>query len=82
MHFPATSVAPVSIVASHVCYPSFQLDISARRLCWGGAAARGGRALAGKDADRAYKRRSIGDEQESDWMLADVFNPIPCNTLV
>ena len=37
-------------------------------MCWGGAAARGCRSPAGRDADRAYKRRSIGDEQESDWM--------------
>ena len=80
MHFPATfSVAPGSIVASHVCHPSFQSDISARRWCWSGAVARGGRALVERDADRTYKQRSIDDERESARMLAGVFNPAHAN---
>ena len=69
------SVAPGSIVPSHVCHPSFQSDISARRWCWGGAAARGCRAPAEKDADRAAcKWRSTTDERENNRMLAAVFN--------
>ena len=74
MHFPATfSVAPGSIVASHVCHPSFQSDISAHRLCWGGEVARGGRALAGKDADRAHEWKGIGGQGGSDAMWTGVF---------
>ena len=75
MHFPATfPVAPVSIVPSHVCHPSFQSDISARRLCWGGEVARGGRAPAGKDADRAHEWKGISGQGGSDTMWTGVFS--------
>ena len=78
---PATFlVALASVFTFSIYSPSFQLGTSARFLPRRGAVARARRASAARNADRAGKRRSVGDERESDWTLAGVFNPIPFHT--
>ena len=66
--FPATFlVALASVITSSVCYPQFQLDVSARRWCWGDVVARARRAPAERDADRAAcERRSTRDKRTRD----------------
>ena len=79
--FPATFlVALASVFTSSVCHPLYRLDIPARCLCWGSAAARFRRAPVGRNADKGEKWRGIEGQRENNWMLADVFNLMPRKT--
>ena len=77
--FPATfPVAFAAVFTFSIYYPSFQLDISERRLSRRVAVARFHRAATGRNTERPRKRRSPSDGR--DRMLVAVFNPIPFHT--